>query len=45
MGLETEIDPITSCHYLDKVLITVCHVDLLCTVAELEAHIKKSSFR
>lgn len=35
MGLETEIDPITSCHHLDKVLITVCLVDLLCTVLEL----------
>lgn len=44
MGLETEIDPITSCHYLVKVLITVCHVDPLCIVAELVARIKKSSF-
>jgi len=35
MGLETKIDPITSCHHLDKVLIAACHVDILCTVLEL----------
>jgi len=32
MGPGAEIDPMTSCHRLDKVLITVCHVNLLCTV-------------